>query len=252
MNFIYCKITEILHTNHRTALCTIVMTKGSTPLKAGAKMIVYEDGSICGTIGGGPLEKKTIDDALAVIREKKPKLIKHDLNTQLQMCCGGVVEIFIEPIMQKKKLFIFGAGHVGKAIVKHSLDLDFEITVIDPREDVFNDWEFSGYNKVSAPFVQVMPTLVYDQNTFIIVTTFDHATDREVLAFCMKKPHYYLGMIGSKNKVNRTHEIFISENIATKEELEKVDMPVGLNIHAESADEIAISIIAKLIMEKNK
>ena len=252
MNFIYHKIIEILKSNHKTALCTITLTRGSTPLKAGAKMIVFEDGSICGTIGGGPLEKKTIEDALAVIHEKKSKLIKHDLNAQLQMCCGGIVEIFIEPIMQKKKLFIFGAGHVGKAIVKHSLDLDFDITVIDPREDVFYDWEFSGYNKVISEFAKAMPTLTYDKDTFIIVTTFDHATDREVLAFCMKKPYYYLGMIGSKNKVNRTHEIFISENIATKEELEKVDMPVGLNIHAVSADEIAISIVAKIIMEKNK
>lgn len=252
MNFIYQRITEILESNHKTALCIIVSTKGSTPLKAGAKMIVYEDGSICGTIGGGPLEKLTIENALEVIRDKKSKLIKHDLNAQLRMCCGGVVEIFIEPIMQKKKLFVFGAGHVGKAIVRHASDLDFDITVIDPRKEIFNDWSITGYNKVVGSFAKVLPGLPYDQNTFIIITTFDHATDREVLAFCMKKPHCYIGMIGSKNKVARTHEMFISEKIATKKELEKVDMPVGLDIHAESADEIAISIVAKLIMEKNK
>lgn len=251
MNKIYNKISEILKSNTKTALCTIISTVGSTPLKAGAKMIVFEDGSIFGTIGGGHLEEATIKNALVVIKNKEPKLFKHELKAQHEMCCGGSLEIFIEPIMQKKKMYLFGAGHVGKAIVKHSLDLDFDITVIDSREGIFNEWTFDGVEKITAPFTQVLPTLSYDNNTFIIITTFDHAIDREVLAFCMKQPHFYLGMIGSKTKVARTYEMFQSEGIATKEELEKVDMPLGIDINAETADEIAISIIAKLIKEKN-
>ncbi len=252
MNNICNKILEILNTNKKAALCTIVSTIGSTPLKAGAKMIVFDDGSIYNTIGGGHLEKITITDAIEIIKTKQPKLFKHELKSQHEMCCGGSLEIFIEPIMQIKKIFLFGAGHVGKAIVKHSLDLNIEINVIDNREEIFNDWVFEGYKKIVAPFTQILPTLKYDNLSMIIIATYDHSIDREILAFCMKQPHYYLGMIGSKTKVARTKEMFVSENIATLEELNKVDMPIGIDINAITADEIAISIVAKIIKEKNK
>jgi len=155
-------------------------------------------------------------------------------------------------VMQKKKLLLFGAGHVGKAIVKHSTGLDFDITIVDCREGIFNDWTFEGLQKITAPFTQILPTLSYDNSTFIVIATYDHSIDREILAFCIKKPHFYLGMIGSKTKVTRTKEMFVSEGIATKEELEKVDMPIGIDINAKTSDEIAISIFAKLIKEKNK
>jgi len=252
MNNIYQKILEVINSNKKAALCTIVLTKGSTPLKSGAKMLVFEDGSIYNTIGGGHLEKITITDAIEVIKSEQPKLFIHELKSQHEMCCGGSLEIFIEPIMQKKKMFLFGAGHVGKAIVKHALGLDLEISVIDSRDEIFNDWDFSGYKKIVAPFTQILPTLPYDNLTMLVIATYDHSIDREILAFCMKQPHYYIGMIGSKTKVALTKEMFVSENIATAKELEKVDMPIGIDINAVTADEIAISIVAKLIKEKNK
>jgi xanthine dehydrogenase accessory factor len=252
MEFIFDKILEVIRSGQITALCTVVSATGSTPLKAGARMIVWENGQIFGTVGGGPLELAVIGDALKIIKNKKPQLFKHDLNKQHKMCCGGVMEIYIEPLMQAKKLFIFGGGHVGKAVLKHAMDLGFEITVIDSREDVFKDYTFTGFNKVVGDFPKVLPTLPYDASTFIVIATMDHPTDNEVLGFCLKKLHCYLGMIGSKNKVARTRENFIKEGIATKEELAHVDMPIGLDINAVTADEIAISIVAKIIMEKNK
>jgi xanthine dehydrogenase accessory factor len=252
MEFIYDKIAEILKTDQKTALCTIVSTKGSTPLKAGAKMIVWENGKIFGTIGGGRLEHTTISDAIKVIKNNKAQLFKHDLKSQHQMCCGGSLEIFIEPIMKKKRLYIFGAGHIGKAIVKHALDLDFELFVIDDRENIFQDWTLQGYDKMNVAYSKVLSTLPFDDASYIVIATFDHSTDREVLSYCIKKPYYYLGMIGSKNKIATTKDMFISSGIATKEELDKVDMPIGLDINADTSDEIAISIVAKLIQEKNK
>ena len=229
----YNKILEAINSNKKAALCTIVLTNGSTPLKAGAKMLVFEDGSIFNTIGGGHLEKITITDAIEVIKSEQPKLFIHELKSQHEM-------------------FLFGAGHVGKAIVKHALGLDMEISVIDSRDEIFNDWDFSGYKKIVAPFTQILPTLPYDNLTMLVIATYDHSIDREILAFCMKQPHYYIGMIGSKTKVALTKEMFISENIATVKELEKVDMPIGIDINAVTADEIAVSIVAKLIKEKNK
>jgi len=252
MELIYNKILEILKTGQSAALCTVVSTKGSTPLKTGAKMIVWENGSIFGTIGGGPLEYSTVEDAVRVIKNKSPQLFVHNLKVQHEMCCGGFMEIYIEPLMPAKKLFMFGGGHVGKAVVKHALDLDFEITVIDSREEIFSDWTFTGYNKVAGDFPKVLPTLPYDNNTFIVIATLDHPTDNEVLSFCISRPHAYLGMIGSKKKVATIKESLISQGIATEEELNRVDMPIGLDINAVTADEIAVSIVAKLIREKNK
>ena len=252
MEIIYNKILEILRTGQSAAVCTVVSTKGSTPLKTGAKMIVWENGSIFGTIGGGPLEYSTVEDAIRVIKNKQPQLFMHNLKAQHEMCCGGSMEIYIEPLMPLKKLFMFGGGHVGKAVVKHALDLDFEITVIDSREEIFSDWAFTGYSKVTGDFPKVLPALPYDDNTFIVIATLDHPTDNEVLAFCISRPHAYIGMIGSKKKVATMKENLISQGIATEEELNSADMPIGLDINAVTADEIAVSIVAKLIREKNK
>ena len=252
MELMYNKIIEVIHSGKPAALCIVVSTKGSTPLKAGAKMIVWETGKIFGTVGGGPVEKAVMDNAIEIIRKKAPQLFLHDLKKDHAMCCGGFMEIYIEPLMRTNKLFMFGGGHVGKAVVKHAMDLGFDVTVIDSREDVFDDWTVSGYRKAIGDFPKILPTLPYDESTYIVIATLDHPTDNEVLGFCLKKPHYYLGMIGSKNKVSRTRENFTKEGIATKEELDRVDMPIGIDINAVTADEIAVSIVAKLIMEKNK
>lgn len=252
MEFIYKKIAEILKEDQRSALCTIVSTKGSAPLHAGSKMIVFETGQIIGTVGGGRLEFAVIQHALEVISEGKGALIHHDLIRDHQMCCGGQVDIYIEPIMKNKKLFMFGAGHVGKAVAKHCLDLDMDIFVVDDRNEIFDDWTFTGYHKIIGNYPEILPDLPFDNSSFIVIATYDHDTDREILKFCIKKPHAYLGMIGSKSKVEKTKTLFLKADICTDEELSAVDMPIGLDIHADTADEIAISIVAKLIKEKNK
>jgi len=248
---IYSKILEIQKRGEKAALCTIVSTKGSTPLKAGAKMIVWDDGKIFGTIGGGNLEKGVIPNAIEIIKENTSRLFSHDLQTQHGMCCGGKLEIYIEPIMQTKDLFVFGAGHVGKAIVKYALDLDFEIFVIDDRKEIFDDWEEGSYNKMIVNFTEILPKLPFSSSSFIVIATYEHSIDREILSHCIKQPHAYLGMIGSKRKIDVTNKMMISSGIATKEQLEKVRMPIGVDISAEDHYEIAISIIAELIKIKN-
>ena len=251
MKNIYQKIIEIQKSGEKAAICTIVSTKGSTPLKAGAKMIVWEDGSIFGTIGGGNLENGVIPNAVKVIKDNTNQLFSHDLQTQHGMCCGGKVEIFIEPIMQSKRLYVFGAGHVGKAIVKYASDLDFEIFVIDDRMEIFNDWDFEGYDKLIVDFGEILPKLPFNDSTFIVIATYEHDIDREILAYCIKRPHAYLGMIGSNRKVDITVKMMTSSGIATPEELAKVKMPIGVDINAEDHHEIAISIVAELIAVKN-
>jgi xanthine dehydrogenase accessory factor len=249
---IYQKILEIQRVGERAALCTIVSTKGSTPLKAGAKMIVWEDGRIFGTIGGGNLENDVIPSAIKVLKDNTNQLFNHDLQTQHGMCCGGKLEIYIEPIMQAKRLYVFGAGHIGKSIVEYARDLDFEIFVIDDREQIFDDWETGDVNKMMVDFSDILPKLPFNDSTFIVIASYEHSIDREILAHCIQQPHAYLGMIGSKRKIKITNEMLISSGIATKEQLDKVRMPIGVDINAEDHFEIAISIVAELIKAKNK
>ena len=252
MKTIYEKIVEIEKENKVAALCTIVNTKGSTPRKVGAKMIVYDDGKIFGTIGGGELEKSVIKQAVEIIKTKQSQVFRHDLLHQHNMCCGGTVEVFIEPLMKKNKLYIFGAGHVGKALSHYAKDFEFEVVLIDDRKEYLDEINDGEINKMNLSHQQALQLLPFDEQTYICIVTYSHPIDREILAYCIKKPHAYLGMIGSDRKVAMTKKMFSEGLEMTDEELDEVDMPMGLNIHAETPEEIAISILSKLIETKNK
>jgi len=245
------EIETIRRNGIKAVLCIIVQTKGSTPRKVGAKMIVKEDGSIIGTIGGGNLEKKVIENGLQQIEKNEPKLYKHDLLHQHNMCCGGSVDIYIEPILQMKKLYIFGAGHTGNALAQIANPLDFDIYIIDDRKEYVDDIKVEGVNKMNLDYKTVLPSLPFDDKTFIVIMTYEHEFDRDILSYCIKQPYAYLGMIGSERKVKLTKKMFIEGKLATKKELEKIDMPMGISINAEGPEEIAISILAKLIKVKN-
>ena len=252
MKDVFEQIAEARRYNREVALCVIVNTKGSAPRKTGAKMLVFADGKIYGSIGGGNLEKKVIANAQEVLKTKKPGLFKHELLQQHNMCCGGTVEIYIEPVMKKNKLYIFGAGHTGAALAKYALDFDFEVVVIDDRKEYVDEIKLDGINKLNNDYRQVLPVLPFDENTFIAIMTYSHPFDRDILAYCLKKPHAYLGMIGSQRKVEMTKKMFSEGMIASEKELDDVDMPMGINIGAEGPEEIAVSILAKLIAVKNK
>jgi len=250
---VYKQIEIALKQQQTVALCTITATKGSTPRKVGTKMLVYETGNIFGTVGGGNLEKKVIENALIQLKKKEAKLFKHDLLHQHNMCCGGNIEIFIEPILKINKLYIFGAGHTGKALAELASKLDFEIFIIDDRQEYINQIIASNkVNRINTSYTEILKSLPFDDNTFITILTYEHSIDREILAFCINKPHAYLGMIGSKRKVELTKKMFLDANIASEEKLQNVKMPIGKNIKAETPEEIAISVLAEIIEIKNK
>ncbi len=252
MNSLYQKIIDIENSNNKAALCTIVSTKGSTPRKTGAKMLVYTNGSIDGTIGGGALEKEVIEQALEVLKNNTSQFVKHNLVIELAMCCGGTVELFIEPIMNRKKVFIFGAGHCGKALAGFATDLDFNVTLIDERYDVFENIDFPQCTLIMDNHATAIEKLNFDENTFVVILTHNHAYDREILALTSKKPHQYIGMIGSSRKVAIAKKNMLASNILDQEEVNEIDMPIGLDIKAITPQEIAISILAKLIDVRNR
>jgi xanthine dehydrogenase accessory factor len=249
---LYKKILQIENSNLKAALCTIIRTKGSSPRKTGAKMLVYQSGKIDGTIGGGALEKKVIEQALTVLKNNEAKTVTHNLVSELAMCCGGTVEIFIEPIMNKKQLYIFGAGHIGKSLAKFAIELEFEVTLIDERSEAFDTNDFTACTTINTHHANAIEQLVFSENTFVVILTHNHAYDREILALSSQKPHQYIGMIGSERKVAIAKKNIVASQLLTEEQAASIDMPIGLDIEAITPQEIAISILAKLIDVRNK
>lgn len=251
MQQIFAKTEEIIHGQQCAALCIVVDTSGSTPRKQGAKMIVYADGAIYGSIGGGSIEKEVAEMAVKIIFTGKPAKVSFNLGQDLGMHCGGTMEVYIEPLKPVQKLFIFGAGHIGKNLAGFARELGFSVTLFDPREEIFRDEGFAGFKLINADYFRAIEDAVFDDSTYIVIVTPKHIFDEDILAAVARKPHAYLGMIGSAKKVDLLKKRFLGENILTSEELAKIDMPIGIKFNAETPQEIAISILAKLIDVRN-
>lgn len=215
-------------------------------------MLVYQNGNIEGTIGGGALEKKVIEQAMESIKNNERKIVTHNLVSELAMCCGGTVEVFIEPIMNRKKLYIFGAGHIGKALARFATELDFDVTLIDERDEAFESNDFTSCEILNMHHATALEQLIFTENTFVVILTHNHAYDREILALSSKKPHQYIGMIGSERKVTIAKKNIVASGILNEEQVDKIDMPIGIDIEAITPQEIAVSILAKLIDVRNK
>lgn len=252
MDTIYSKIIELRNQAKKAAFCIVVSTSGSTPRKTGAKMIVLEDKTIFGTIGGGSIEKDVIDHAAEIINGGIPVLKKYKLEEDLNMKCGGSMEVYVEPLNAYKKLFIFGAGHIGKALVKFAKELEFDISVFDSRNGIFDDHDFDGCKCYCGDYTEIIEEAFFDENTFCVIVTPKHEFDEKVLKLVAVKKHAYVGMIGSRRKVEVVRKNLIEEKILSNEEIDSIDMPIGLKMAAQTPQEIAVSIIAKIIDERNK
>lgn len=251
MKQLFDTMNELLKKGEELALCTIISTKGSTPLKTGAKMIVTFKGDIHGTIGGGDLEQAVIANAVSGIRMKQSEQFTHNLLQQHGMCCGGTVTVFIDYVKPPNKLYIFGCGHVGRALATLATSLDFDVYVIDDRKKELDKLNIDTVRKLPFTHKEILHSLPFDAHTFVCIMTRDHTMDREILAHCINRPSLYLGMIGSKRKVEVTRKMFLSGGICEEEQFQRIDTPMGYDIHAHSPEEIAISILAKLIQVKN-
>jgi xanthine dehydrogenase accessory factor len=249
---LFRKIADEKLGNSQFALCIVVKTNGSTPRSAGAKMLVFKDGDSYGTIGGGKIEKKIIEDALNVLQEKCPILLHYDLLKDLGMSCGGSMDIYIEPHLPMNRLLIFGAGHVGFALAQRAIEFDYDVTLIDNRAEYIDRIQGNSFRKLTGEYNDILPTLVFNEKTYITILTYSHTIDKQILGFCLGKPYAYLGMMGSHRKTIFTKRLLIEESPLNEDLLQNVDMPIGIGIKAEGPDEISISILAKLISVKNK
>lgn len=254
MKMIYEKITELIRTYPRLAVATIIESGGSTPREAGTKMIVCPDGKIVNTIGGGPFEKKVIEDALETIRDGKIQLKKYSFNPKGKDAqtgiCGGDVTVLIEPVTGDIPLIVVGAGHVGRAVVKAAMMLPFDITVVDDRPgclDYFKDYS-NVHTVLTPPDYSGIPEPTAD--SYVCIVSYDHRFDALALKRVIRSQAKYIGLMGSAKKVKTLFEEFRREGYPD-ELLQRVHAPIGVPIESETPEEIAISILAEIIRIKN-
>jgi len=245
------EIYKLKNSGQNAVLCTVVQTSGSTPRKPGAKMLVFQDKSIKGSIGGGNLEQKCIEQALIQLEEQIATTYKYNLLKDLEMCCGGSVAVYFEPIMQTNNLHIFGAGHTGQALSKIAADMNFEVHLYDDRQDYLDQSKNSQIKKKLINFESDLQSIKTTPTSYVVIMTYSHAADRLILSHFVEKELAYLGMIGSQRKVIVTKKKLKEEQRATVKEIDRIDMPMGININAKTPEEIAVSIMAKLISIKN-
>lgn len=247
------KVVNLSKERKEIALATITRSSGSSPRGVGTMMGVLGDGSIIGTIGGGPLEKHVVDLSLNALKTGLSQTFDLDLaDGQIKMICGGGVEVFIDVYMNKPKLMIFGAGHVGHAIYDQARLLDFEIDVFDDREEFLNRNRFPKADKL---FLGDLDDLLRDYNidkdTYIVVVTRGHKLDEDVLERVVDSNAKYIGAMGSKKKIREIMESLKSKGLK-EEKLKEVYAPIGLDIASQEPSEIAISILSEIILIKNK
>lgn len=234
-------------------LCIVISTSGSTPRKAGSKMIVFQDGQIKGTVGGGSIEHQVILESVSMLNSGATAILtkKFNLLDDLQMQCGGSMEVYFEPIACQPKLIIFGGGHIGKALAGYATGLGFRPVVVDPRPGIFENWNNPGIETRAGDYFESIDESEFNTGTFFVIVTHQHEFDEKLLHYCAPKKFAYLGMIGSRRKVAEISKRAIDEGKLTPEILAQVDMPVGIPFAAETPAEIAVSIIAKMIDVKN-
>lgn len=247
---IWKAILEIESGNGLGALCTVIRAQGSTPRHAGSKMLVYENGSILGSVGGGELESRVLAEARLAMQESRPRLLKYSMVDPSQGdpgVCGGSVEVFVEPITPKPTLVVVGGGHVGKAVAHLAHWLGFYVVVSDDRPEYCNPEAVPDADQyILGPFADLTRHLKIRANTFFVLTTRNVEIDVPGLPAILDSPAAYIGVIGSKRRWATTRQILLDKGIKP-EILDRVRSPMGVDISAETPEEIAVSIMAEVI-----
>ena len=248
---LYDEIVRLRKLGQKCAVATIVQVNGSIPSFESAKILVREDGSFMGTVGGGCVEAEVWNAAREVIETEKPRHLSFSLGQDAAydegLICGGQLNIFVEPVIPQPRAFIFGGGHVSKGISKIATLAGFSTSIIDNREAFANKERFPEAEATYAEeYEDVFPKLPVNSSSYIIIVTRGHRDDMRVLRWAVNTPARYIAMIGSKRKtISVVHEL--EKEGISREAFDKVFAPMGLEIGAEMPEEIAISVVAEMI-----
>lgn len=246
------KALECMKNNKEVAVATIIAAEGSAPRGVGTTMAVLEDGSICGTIGGGSIEKTVIDLCRESIKKGKSQKMKLSLDEDKEgMICGGEIEVFVQIFNNKPKLIIVGGGHVGYSIYELASLLDFHIVILEDRKEFLTRERFPEADElILGKMKDSIRNYPVDDNTYIVIVTRGHQYDEEVVEVVIDSDAKYIGALGSETKI-KTMNDNLKEKGLTQEQLDKIYSPIGLKISGESPAEISVSIIAEILAIKN-
>jgi xanthine dehydrogenase accessory factor len=252
--FIYRQIYALLEKGKTGAICTIIESSGSAPRHEGTKMLVYPDGSFIGTVGGGEIENRVRLEAQNVIKEQHGKVLKYSMVDPQKGdpgTCGGTVEVYIEPVLPKAKVIIIGGGHVGKAVASLAKWLGFQVAVSDDREEFCTpEANPDAEEFFPIPMHELPSKSNITASTYLILTTRGSNVDVAGLAPLLESEAAYIGVIGSKRRWTITKNALKDQGIS-QEKLSRVYSPMGLELNAETPEEIAVSIMAEIIMIRN-
>jgi xanthine dehydrogenase accessory factor len=248
---VFDELVRLRRLGQKCALATIVQVRGSIPSYESAKLLVREDGSIVGAIGGGCVEAEVWNAAREVMETGKPRRLNFSLGQDAAydngLICGGQLDVFVEPIAPQPCAFIFGAGHISKSLAKVAGLAGFDTVIVDDRESFANRDRFPEASEVHAgEYEEIFPKLAVNETSYLVIVTRGHRDDMRVLRWAVGTPARYVAMIGSKRKVIGVVKELEKEGIP-RAAFERIFAPMGLEIGAVSPEEIAIAVAAEMI-----
>ena len=248
---IYRLVAELLERGESAVLCTITRSEGSTPRHVGSKMLVYEAGNIAGTVGGGELEHRITQEALGLIPNGKPRLLSYSMADPAQGdpgVCGGRVDVLLEPVVPPARIVVIGAGHVGKAVAHLAKWLDFRVAVSDDRREFCTPEAIPDANEFyPVPMAELPGQLKINAQTYLVLTTRGSAVDVAGLPALVQTGAAYIGVIGSRRRWATTVKALRAGGLDAAQ-LARIHAPIGLELNAETPEEIAVSIMAEIVM----
>jgi xanthine dehydrogenase accessory factor len=231
-------------------LATIVATRRSVPRHAGTKMLIFSDGRTIGTIGGGELEARAVAEALETIRSGKPRLMEYDLVNPAHGdpgICGGELKLYLEPYMPAHTVYIIGCGHVGRTVVDLAHWLGYRTIAIDDREDLVTEEAMPNADvRFAGTVKQALAAHPVAQDSSIVAVTRSTELDAKIIPLLLDTPAGYIGVMGSKTRWHSTRDRILSAGV-TSEDLNRLHVPIGIDINAETLEEIAVSIMSEVI-----
>lgn len=248
---VYEEVVRLRRSGQKCAIATIVQVNGSIPSFQSAKLLVREDGSMVGTIGGGCVEAEVWNVAREVMETEKPRHLTFSLGQDAAydngLICGGQLNVFVEPVLPQPFAYIFGAGHISKSLSKVATMAGFATVIADNRDAFANRDRFPEADQVYAEeYEDLFPRLSINESSYIIIVTRGHRDDMRVLRWAVGTPARYVAMVGSKRKTISVVKELEKEGIP-RTAFDRIHAPMGLDIGAVTPEEIAVSVVAEMI-----
>ncbi len=248
---IYEEALRLKRQGRISVIATIVECRGSSPQKQGAKMLVRDDGSLLGTLGGGCLEADVVQAALMAMKDGAPATMPFELTEREGgLVCGGTVLVYIEPLMLEPHLVILGAGHVGKTLAGLARFAGFRVTVVDDRREFANQDNIPDADDLMVTeFDRAFEGVTVENGTFVVVATRGHNHDLDAVKAALRTSAGYIGLLGSRRKKALLSKA-LEQSGFSKEDVGRVIIPVGMEIGSVTPEEISVSIMAQIIQKR--